>query len=73
MKTFFKSTMIASVAAMGLSLAACDSTAENKAEENAEAVRDSADALADKMENKADAMDTKTDGMDTPAENAMES
>ena len=56
MKTIFKSAMIASVAAMGLSLAACDSAAENSAEDQADVVRENADATSDTMENQADKM-----------------
>ena len=36
MKTFVKGAMLASVAAMGLSLAACDSKTENAAENQAD-------------------------------------
>ena len=56
MKTFLKSAMFASVAAMGLSLAACDSGAENKMEADANATREAADATSDAMEDKADTM-----------------
>ena len=56
MKTIFKSAMIASVAAMGLSLAACDSAAENATEDTADVVRENADATSDAMENQADKM-----------------
>ena len=43
MKSILKSAMFASVAAMGLSLAACDSAAENKMEDDANATREAAD------------------------------
>lgn len=50
MKSILKGAMIASVAAMGLGLAACDSKQENAAEDQAQAVRESADATGDAME-----------------------
>jgi hypothetical protein len=65
MKTILKSAMFASVAAMGLSLAACDSGAENKMEADANATREAADEQSDAIEAQADAVDG-------PAEDAME-
>ena len=56
MKTILKSAMFASVAAMGLSLAACDSAAENKMEDDANATREAADEQSDAMEAQADQM-----------------
>ena len=50
MKTVFKSAMIASVATLGLSLAACDGPAE-------EAAEDQGDAMVESVENQADAME----------------
>jgi len=51
MKKVFKSAILASVAAAGLSLAACDGPQENAAEDageqNAEVVTDQAEAAAD--------------------------
>jgi hypothetical protein len=51
MKKVFKSAILVSVAAAGLSLAACDGPRENAAEDageqNAEAVTDQAEAAAD--------------------------
>jgi len=51
-----KGTMIATVAAMGLGLAACDSKKENAAEDQAQAVRESGDAAADSIEATGEAM-----------------
>ena len=69
MKTIFKSAMFASVAAMGLSLAACDSGAENAAEDQADVVRENADATSDAMEDKADKMGgAAEDNMEAKAE-----
>lgn len=72
MKLLIKSAMLASVAGLGLALAACDSPAENAAEDQADTVRDAAEATADAIENKADAMDTTANGVDSASENAME-
>ena len=44
MKSIFKTSMVVSVAALGLSLAACDSAAENQAEDQIEATEEAADA-----------------------------
>ncbi|WP_338447185.1 hypothetical protein V5F89_05210 [Pelagerythrobacter marensis] len=57
MKSIFKGAMVASVAAMGLTLAACDSPAENAAEDRADAVRDATAAQADAMEHEAETLD----------------
>ncbi len=56
MKTILKSAMFASVAAMGLSLAGCDSAAENTMEDDANATREMADEKSDAMEASADTM-----------------
>jgi hypothetical protein len=45
-----KAIMLATVAALGLGVAACDGGAENKAESQAQEVRESSEAAADKME-----------------------
>jgi hypothetical protein len=45
---------LASAAALGLGLAACDSAAENAVEEEAEAVEDAAEAQADVIEETAE-------------------
>ncbi|NNC58481.1 MAG: hypothetical protein HKO05_00650 [Erythrobacter sp.] len=71
MKTTFKTAMLASVAALGLGLAACDSPAEEAAEENAEAMEDTADAMEDAGEitdEQADAMEAQADNMEDAAE-----
>ena len=72
-------SVLAGVSALGLMVSACNSPAEESAEnsadnieENADVVRDNADKAADNMENRADAVDTKLDGQDTATENAME-
>ncbi|RIV83843.1 hypothetical protein [Aurantiacibacter zhengii] len=61
----------ASAAALGLGLAACDSAAENQAEDNIEEMEDSRDAQVNEMEaegvitdEQADAMDDQTDAME---------
>jgi hypothetical protein len=56
MRMIIKGTAIAAVAAMGLSLAACDSKKENAAEDQAQAVRESGDAAADSIEATGEAM-----------------
>jgi hypothetical protein len=53
---FAKGAILAGVAAMGLSVAACDSKKENAAEDQAQAVRESGDARADSMEATGEAM-----------------
>ena len=50
MKSIFKGAMVASVAAMGLTVAACDSAAENQAEDQVEATEEAADEQIDAME-----------------------
>lgn len=56
MKKTFKSVVVLSVAALGLGLSACDSPAENKAEDQAQAVRKSADATGEALEEKGEAV-----------------
>ena len=71
MKITFKTAMVASVAAMGLGLAACDSPAEEAAEEQAEAIEDQADAMEDAgaiTDEQADAMEAQADDIEDAAE-----
>lgn len=75
MKITKKSAAFASIAALGLSLAACDSAAENEAEENIEEMEDARDAQVNEMEaegmitdEQADAMDDQTDAMEESME-----
>jgi hypothetical protein len=76
-----KMIMLATVAALGLGVAACDSGAENAAESQAQDVRESSEAAADKIEagpggdvadDKADAVreagDAKADKMEDAAD-----
>ena len=72
MKSIFK---LASVAALGLSIAACDSAAENAAEDDIEEMEDARDNQVDAMEeagaiteDQADAMDDQTDAMEESME-----
>lgn len=68
MKFTMKTAMVASVAAMGLSLAACDSAAENEMEDNAEAMEDAADAEIDQMEDTGAITDDQADAMEDNVE-----
>ena len=71
MKITFKTAMVASVAAMGLGLAACDSPQEEAAEEQAEAIEDQADAMEDAgaiTDEEADAMEAQADDIEDAAE-----
>lgn len=70
---------LVSVASLGLALAACDSAAENEAEDNIEAMEDARDDKVDAMEeagtiteDQADAMDDKTDAMEESMEEAVD-
>tara|TARA_A100001391_G_C5014306_1_gene264043 strand:+ start:48 stop:299 length:252 start_codon:yes stop_codon:yes gene_type:complete len=72
---FNKLTIVASAAALSLGVAACDSPAENAAEENIEEMEDARDNAVDAMEeageiteDQADAMDDQTDAMEEAAE-----
>ncbi len=72
---FTKATIIASAAAMSLGLAACDSAAENEAEENIEEMEDARDNQVDALEedgeiteDQADAIDDQTDAMEESME-----
>ncbi|MDE2595361.1 MAG: hypothetical protein KGL44_00640 [Sphingomonadales bacterium] len=72
MKTVIKFAALASVAAMGLALSACDSAKENKAEDQAQQVREASESAADAMENSADAVratsEAKADAMEDKAD-----
>ena len=66
---------IVGAAALGLSLAACDSPAENQAEDEIEAMEDQRDEAVNDMEasgeitdEQADAMDDETDAMEESME-----
>ncbi len=79
MKSIFKTSMVVSVAALGLSLAACDSAAENQAEDEIEATEDMRDATVDSMEesgeiteDQADVLDDQTDAMEENAEEQVD-
>ncbi|MWV26550.1 hypothetical protein [Aurantiacibacter rhizosphaerae] len=70
-----KIVAFASAAVLGLGLAACDSAAENQAEENIEEMEDARDAEVNQMEadgvitdEQADAMDDQTDAMEESME-----
>jgi len=72
MKRVFKSAIFATVAAAGLSLAACDGPQENAAEDageqNAEIVNDQAEAAADAGQ----ITDAQADAMTDQAEDAAD-
>lgn len=66
-----KTAMVASVAAMGLGLAACDSPAEEAAEEQAEAMEEQADDMEDAgmiTDEQADAIEAEADDIEDAAE-----
>ena len=68
---FTKATLVASAAALSLGLAACDSPAEEAAEEEAEAMEDQADAMEDAgqiTDEQADAMEAEADNIEDAAE-----
>ncbi|MBX7527943.1 hypothetical protein [Qipengyuania vesicularis] len=76
---FTKTALVASAAAMSLGLAACDSPAENQAEDEVEAMEDTRDATVDQMEesgeiteDQADAMDDQTDAMEETMEDEID-
>ena len=76
---FNKAAFVVSAAALSLGLAACDSPAENQAEDNIEATEDARDAKVDQMEesgqiteDQADAMDDQTDAMEENAEDQVD-
>ena len=64
MKITMKTAMVASVAALGLSVAACDSAAENQMEDNAEEMEDAADVEIDSMEDAGEITDEQADTME---------
>lgn len=80
MKISLKHTsIVTSIAVIGLFVTGCNSPAEKAAENTADVIEDNADAArgvadntADKMEVQADKLDHKLDGKDTPAEKAMD-
>ncbi len=55
---------VASAAVLGLSVAACDSAAENEAEENIEEMEDARDNQVDAMEEAGEITDDQADAMD---------
>ncbi len=70
-----KIVAFASAAVLGLGVAACDSAAENEAEDNIEEMEDARDAEVNQMEDEgmitdeqADAMDDQTDAMEESME-----
>ena len=76
---FTKTTLVAAAAAMSLGLAACDSAAENEAEDNIEQMEDDRDAMVNDMEasgeitdEQADAMDDQTDAMEENMEEQVD-
>lgn len=76
---FTKTALVASAAAMSLGLAACDSAAENEAEDNIEQMEDDRDAMVNDMEasgeitdDQADAMDDQTDAMEETMEDQVD-
>ena len=76
---FTKTTLVAAAAAMSLGLAACDSAAENEAEDNIEQMEDDRDAMVNDMEasgeitdEQADAMDDQTDAMEENMEDQVD-
>ena len=80
MKKIFKSSMMVSVAALGLGLAACDGPQENAMEDQAEQMEDNRDAAVNEMEasgeitdEQADAMDDQTDAMEENMEEQADS
>ena len=76
---FTKTALVASATAMSLGLAACDSAAENEAEDNIEQMEDDRDAMVNDMEasgeitdEQADAMDDQTDAMEETMEEQVD-
>ncbi|MBX7539522.1 hypothetical protein [Qipengyuania sphaerica] len=68
---FTKATLVASAAALSLGLAACDSPAEEAAEEEAEAMEAQADDMEDAgmiSDEEADAMEAQADDIEDAAE-----
>ncbi len=69
MKSIFK---LASVAALGLSIAACDSAAENEMEDNAEEMEDAADMEIEAMEDAGQITDEQADQMEDAVDEEAE-
>ena len=76
---FNKTALVVSAAAMSLGLAACDSAAENQAEDNIEQMEDNRDAQVNELEasgeitdEQADAMDDQTDAMEENMEDQVD-
>jgi hypothetical protein len=65
-------TTIVALALVGAGLAGCDSPAEERAEEQADAIEAQGEATADAMEERADQMDSTVDGVDSTAEQNLE-
>ena len=65
---FNKATLVATAAAMSLGLAACDSAAENEAEENIEEMEDARDNQVDAMEEAGEITEDQADVMDESME-----
>ncbi len=68
MKSIFKTSMVVSVAALGLSLAACDSATENQAEDEIEATEEVAEEQIDLMEETGEVTDEQADMMEENVE-----
>ena len=76
---FSKAALIASTTALGLTLAACDTPAENAAEDDIEQMEENRDESINQMEDEgvitddtADAMDDNTDMMEENMEAEVE-
>ncbi len=78
MKQISKGAILAATVALGLTLSACDSQAENAQEAGAQDVREAGEATADSMENQADAArdagagEVKADAMENKADAVRE-
>ncbi len=76
---FNKTALVASAAIMSLGLAACDTAAENEAEDDIEQMEENRDEAINNMEDEgvitddtADAMDDNTDAMEESMEANVE-
>jgi len=67
-KTEMKKILFASVAAMGLTVSACDSAAENQAEDQIEATEEAADAEIEAMEDAGAMTDAEADSAEAAVE-----
>ncbi|RDC61315.1 hypothetical protein HME9302_02536 [Alteripontixanthobacter maritimus] len=72
MKFTMKTAMVATVATLGLSLAACDSAAENEMEDNAEEMEDAADMEIENMEETGQITDDQADAMEDNVDDQAE-